>query len=85
MPETAVRGEGPRQRCKAGDRDILGARRRVESGGREQRRNIDTKRTQALTQHLAPLAERGLRYGFEELAIAGQRLPPAAPGGPARM
>ena len=29
MPETAMCGEGPRQRCKSGDRDIFGARRRA--------------------------------------------------------
>ena len=76
MPETAMCGESPRQR-----RQILqsGYLRRAPSGlsrGREQRRDVDIKRAQALTQHLAALAERGLRLRLRAACGRRQRLRP---------
>ena len=43
MPETAAGGEGLRQGYKAGDGNVLGARRRGKAGGREDRRDIDAE------------------------------------------
>ena len=59
---------------KAGDRNGLGAPRRIDAGRCGKARGIDAERFQALPQHLAALAEGGGCDLFEQLAIAGQRL-----------
>ena len=63
-----------RERDEALDRNLLGARGRVDAGGREQRQRIGAERFQALAQHLAALAEGGLGDALERAAVAGERL-----------
>jgi hypothetical protein len=53
--------------------------RRAPSGSRpapRAARHVGTERSQALAQHLAPLSEGGPGYGFEQPAVARQRLRP---------
>ena len=55
------------------DRNFLGARGGLDAGGGEQRQGIAPERFQALTQHLAPLAEGGLGHLLQRDGFAGQR------------
>src|SRR5215470_290654 len=55
-------GEGTRQSGEAFERDVLGARGRLDSRAREQCQRVRAERLQALAQHLAALAERGLGH-----------------------
>ncbi len=84
MPETALRGEGPRQRYEVGDGDILGPRRRGESGGREQ---VPTHRRRANAGFgAASCAVARTPPGLRSQAACGRRsaAPPAAQDEPAR-
>ena len=79
---SAVGGQRPRQRDKSRDRNVFGARGRVKAGRREQRRHIGAERAQALAEHFASLAERGLGDVLKKLAVAGLPAPAAAPDAP---
>ena len=58
MRRSALLGETrARERDEALDRNVLGARGRLDAGRGEQRQRIGAERFQALAQHLAALAE----------------------------
>jgi DDE superfamily endonuclease len=91
MPQAVLHSESPRQRNEAVDRDVFGARHWAHVRCREEGGDISAERSQALTQHLAPLTERSLGNGFKEL-VGGIRCSERFgaggandPGAPARL
>ena len=62
-----------RERYEAGNRNVLGPRRRVKAGSGDQSRGVAAERPQALPQHFAPLAEGCLRHLLEACAVARKR------------
>jgi hypothetical protein len=71
MHETALRGEGSRERHEAIDGNVFGPCGRAQAGCRKESGDIDAERPQALPQHFPPLAKRGLGDGFEKRPVAG--------------
>ena len=67
-----------RKRDETLDRNVLGARGRIEAGRAEQRRRVGAERFEALAQHLAALAEGGLGHALEH--VGGRRQAAAARG-----
>ena len=57
--------EGAGESAELGDREFLGARRRRDSGALQQHLRRDAKWSQAGSQHLAALTERGRGNPFE--------------------
>lgn len=68
-----MRRDRLRERHEAGNRNVLGPRRRVKAGRGDQSSGVAAERPQALPQHFAPLAEGCLRHLLEACAIARER------------
>src|SRR5579864_3133435 len=74
MPQWWRRREGTRQRDEIADRKVLGAGGGIEPGRREQGRDLDAERAQALAQHFASLAECRLSRALQQPTLARERL-----------